>query len=394
MIFRILTTLIAFTTTFSVVLASFPDVPESHANFEAITFLYERGVINGYDNGNYGPDDPVTRVQALKILLLGSKIDAPEGVASSFPDVPSTHWGQRFIAAAADRSIVNGNADGTFRADRTLNLAEALKMLLKTNDITPARPTSAPFGDVAVSDWYAPFATYAKTKQLVDPVSELRAGNDLTRGGLAELMYRLMYINENELDSFQITNERQIRIRKAYDGDTLTSSTGEKIRVIGINAPEKGEDFAQDATDLTRSLALNQQVTIRICDSKRDRYGRTLAEVFTSTGKSVAEELISAGLAITYFPSSCGRELKTSYESLEAKAKLLQLGIWQDYTEPVTDTSNSISTSTSTYQCDTKTYCTDMETCEEAEYFLNTCGLDRLDADDDGIPCESLCGDS
>ena len=44
-----------------------------------------------------------------------------------------------------------------------------------------------------------------------------------------------------------------------------------------------------------------------------------------------------------------------------------------------------------TYECGTKTYCSEMESCEEAEYFLNTCGLDRLDADGDGIPCESLC---
>ncbi len=42
--------------------------------------------------------------------------------------------------------------------------------------------------------------------------------------------------------------------------------------------------------------------------------------------------------------------------------------------------------------CGSKTYCKDMATCAEAHYFLTVCGLDRLDADSDGIPCETICG--
>lgn len=42
------------------------------------------------------------------------------------------------------------------------------------------------------------------------------------------------------------------------------------------------------------------------------------------------------------------------------------------------------------YQCGTKTTCSQMTSCEEAEYYLN-CGESGLDADGDGVPCESLC---
>jgi hypothetical protein len=41
--------------------------------------------------------------------------------------------------------------------------------------------------------------------------------------------------------------------------------------------------------------------------------------------------------------------------------------------------------------CWAKLYCTQMVTCEEAKYYLNQCWLSRLDADSDGLPCESLC---
>ncbi|MEZ5452905.1 MAG: excalibur calcium-binding domain-containing protein [Thiothrix sp.] len=42
--------------------------------------------------------------------------------------------------------------------------------------------------------------------------------------------------------------------------------------------------------------------------------------------------------------------------------------------------------------CGSKRYCTQMQSCQEARFYLNKCGLDRLDKDNDGIPCESLCG--
>jgi Excalibur calcium-binding domain len=43
--------------------------------------------------------------------------------------------------------------------------------------------------------------------------------------------------------------------------------------------------------------------------------------------------------------------------------------------------------------CGTKTFCREMESCDEARYFLEQCNLKRLDGDNDGSPCENLCGD-
>jgi hypothetical protein len=42
-------------------------------------------------------------------------------------------------------------------------------------------------------------------------------------------------------------------------------------------------------------------------------------------------------------------------------------------------------------ECGSKRYCKEMNSCEEARYFLKTCNLNRLDGDSDGIPCESIC---
>jgi len=42
-------------------------------------------------------------------------------------------------------------------------------------------------------------------------------------------------------------------------------------------------------------------------------------------------------------------------------------------------------------KCGSKNYCKEMNSCKEAQYFFNTCNLTRLDGDNDGIPCESIC---
>ncbi len=44
------------------------------------------------------------------------------------------------------------------------------------------------------------------------------------------------------------------------------------------------------------------------------------------------------------------------------------------------------------FTCGTRTYCTEMRSCAEAQFHFRQCGLRRLDGDRDGIPCERLCG--
>lgn len=45
------------------------------------------------------------------------------------------------------------------------------------------------------------------------------------------------------------------------------------------------------------------------------------------------------------------------------------------------------------YSCDTtRPYCKDMQSCEQAKFYLNQCGVSKLDRDGDGIPCENICG--
>jgi len=79
---------------------------------------------------------------------------------------------------------------------------------------------------------------------------------------------------------------------------------------------------------------------------------------------------------------------KRAYDNFDREVGLLST--WRNWVE-IVDSDLSIDVVLSSkYSC-AKKYCKNMSSCEEAYYKLNTCGHGRLDRDNDGVPCESIC---
>ncbi len=108
----------------------FTDVnPEDWYN-NAISTLYNAGVLNGYADNTFRPDDPITRAELVKIAMsfYGTPVTSNEAL---FDDI-GTHWALSFINAAAEIGFVNGDGDGTFDPDRYVTRAEAMKIINRT----------------------------------------------------------------------------------------------------------------------------------------------------------------------------------------------------------------------------------------------------------------------
>lgn len=85
------------------------------------------------------------------------------------------------------------------------------------------------------------------------------------------------------------------------DGDTLVvldGTTQVRVRLHGIDCPERGQAFGAAARRLTSSLAFGKRVTVR--ERGKDRYGRVLGEVVLPDGRSLDRELVAAGMAWHY----------------------------------------------------------------------------------------------
>lgn len=99
--------------------------------------------------------------------------------------------------------------------------------------------------------------------------------------------------------------EKRAVCTQVVDGDTLYLDNGEKVRLVGVNTPERGVEGYITSKLFLQKLCLNKEVGLDIDDSKpKDKYGRTLAVVIVD-GKNVNEILLKEGLAeIMYIPPS------------------------------------------------------------------------------------------
>lgn len=113
------------------------------------------------------------------------------------------------------------------------------------------------------------------------------------------------------------------------DGDTITvmhEDKGEKVRLYGIDCPEKGQAFGQKAKRFTSDMVFGKVVEVEPLDT--DRYGRTVGFVFTG-GKCLNVETIRSGFAWVY-PEYCPAKYKQPWGLLEAHARESRAGLWAD----------------------------------------------------------------
>jgi len=123
-------------------------------------------------------------------------------------------------------------------------------------------------------------------------------------------------------------------VKKAPDGDTITAVNSLqtlKIRFCGIDAPEKSQPLGIESRNYLRSLLdkANRQIKIKKIES--DRYGRTVAEIFTTVnGKDyfINEEMVKAGYAYHYSRYSGNCPNKIAIENAESIAKSQRIGVW------------------------------------------------------------------
>jgi endonuclease YncB( thermonuclease family) len=119
------------------------------------------------------------------------------------------------------------------------------------------------------------------------------------------------------------------KVVKVMDGDTLQIKKGKeliKIRLYGVDCPEKKQRYGTEATAFATQLFLNKKVRVEAVHT--DQYGRTVALV-SAGRKMLNRELVREGYAWVY-PAYCKRQpLCAELCKLEEKAKKKKKGLWQ-----------------------------------------------------------------
>jgi len=172
--------------------ASFSDVAPDHTNEQAISYVQDQSIVQGYPDGTFRPDRPVNRAEFLKILILAVSADFNPAECQhtrSFPDVPLTEWFNDYVCIGKDRGYVKGYPDGTFRPTQTITFVEAAKIM------TNAFQLDSRFEMITDSEmappWFAQYVAALDDHHAI-PLTIDSAGHFLTRGEMAEMIWRIM----------------------------------------------------------------------------------------------------------------------------------------------------------------------------------------------------------
>lgn len=131
------------------------------------------------------------------------------------------------------------------------------------------------------------------------------------------------------------------RIDHVVDGDTLKLTTGERVRLIGVDTPESVkpdtpvQPWGPEASAFTKRFLASGQVRLEFDREKHDDYGRLLAYAYAmnpATGQEemLNEQLLRAGLARALLRHPYSKAMKERFRIAEQQARRAKLGIWSD----------------------------------------------------------------
>jgi len=111
--------------------AEFTDVAKDADYHDAAAVLSDLGVASGYTDGTFKPEKVVTRAEMAAFIVKALGIAPAASATTTFSDVPASHWASGYIAYATSLGIVSGYTDGTFKPDQTVSYDQAITMLVQ-----------------------------------------------------------------------------------------------------------------------------------------------------------------------------------------------------------------------------------------------------------------------
>ena len=198
------------------------------------------------------------------------------------------------------------------------------------------------------------------------------------------------------------------------DGDTIrVLAAGNEqiiIRLAEIDAPERSQPWGARSRQILSETVGGREVTIEKSDE--DRWGRTVARIRVN-GEDVNRQMVAAGAAWAFRRYLTDQSLIAVEEGAKRQGRGLwsmpanqtvapwewRQGVRAASARPEATTAGARSLvsappalSAGTFSCGQKTRCAQMNTCAEANFYLRQCGLQTIEGDHDGEPCEALCG--
>lgn len=204
---------------------------ENHWAISYIEKWADKGVINGYPDGTFRPDQDITRSEVAKVLALAYEM--PLDITShSFSDVEEGIWYYAHVQACAEYEVINGYPDGTFQPNASITRNEAVKMVCLAAGLTEKDTglESKPDYD-QIPDWAKGYWNALYHAGVIDGYEDgyLRPNQNITRAELIKILCKAF--SEVQIYEFTVTIEDNLG-NKVTDGTSYLTGDSRVVEIL------------------------------------------------------------------------------------------------------------------------------------------------------------------
>jgi hypothetical protein len=223
---------------------SFKDVNAKSPYYSAVLNLSNRGIISGFPDGTFRPDISVTRGQAAKIIALTIKADTKNVKDPGFTDIGKGHQFYGPVAALVNAGILNGFEDSTFRPDETLTRSQMAKVIALAFDL-PEETYANRFTDVSQSQWFKGYVQALIENNVTKgtSVSTFSPYAPVKRGDLASFVVRAENAPKSAEEKFETAFDIAIENASVEDASVELVESTNTVNVT-INAASEDQSIS------------------------------------------------------------------------------------------------------------------------------------------------------
>ncbi|MBE7036357.1 MAG: S-layer homology domain-containing protein [Ruminococcaceae bacterium] len=202
--------------------ATFTDVDDTNAAYEAIEVLSALEILTGREDGSFDPDANIKRSEFAAVICRTMNAEAAaSGSSANFNDVAANHWAAGYIGWAAGSGIVNGKGDGNFDPDANVTYQEAVTMIVRAMGFEPlaTKKGGFPTGYMAVANTYG----------ITSGVAMSPANGAATRAGVAKLVYNSFDAPLMDASFITLGDEEEYQI---YEGKSYMGGSYDERRTL------------------------------------------------------------------------------------------------------------------------------------------------------------------
>ncbi len=180
-------------------LKTFTDVLPGYWAKEPIEYLATLGILGGYPDGTFRPDNTLTRAELSAILVRARGVEPEKPLADPFPDLSRDYWAAGYVESAVAMKLVGGYPDGTFKPFNPVSRAEGVVIIARFAELPVSGDVVvSPFPDLPLNHWATPAVYTATEAGLLTYLSgkNFEPRKNLTRAEVAEILSKTPWARE------------------------------------------------------------------------------------------------------------------------------------------------------------------------------------------------------